>query len=433
MKSLLTLFQDEDRNVTAAVFFIVIVMISFFGPMDLSTAQDKTNVGFDMLVLIKLVVSLAAACCAVWGCLKFEDVRKTLITVPALLFAAIFLLAMIGSTSGITSTSIPMAVINAFSVVFAITAIKTVGLRIVRFGTICGVVGTALCALFLFCFVPEKGVFAEPLDAGHFLNRMGGMAHPNSVARSVIVGCLLTLYLYRTDELTLKGAGVLLLLFGLSAYFAMSRTAIIAGTVGCMMLFADRLTSRWSLVAFASMTMAGALAVLLLVAVGREERLVGKVVGLVSKSGNASELTSGTGRTEIWFEAARQIAKRPLIGYGFNAGPALLINHSQATHNALMNVTLSAGIFAGMAMIALLAWTGWNALNSPNLVIRALCSFLLLSCLTEDTVFETFPGPCTMMWYVCGVLPVLNLTTVNTLVKNYKPVRNQATTVSLTR
>ena len=433
MKSLLTLFQDEDHNVTAAVFFIVIVMISFFGPMDLSTAQDKTNVGFDRLVLIKLVVSLAAASCAGWGCLKFEDVRKTLITVPTLLLAAIFLLALIGSTSGITSTSIPMAVINAFSVVFAITAIKTVGLRIVSFATICGVVGTSLCALFLFCFVPEKGVFAEPLDAGQFLNRMGGMAHPNSVARSAIVGCLLTLYLYRTDELTLKGAGILLLLFGLTAYFAMSRTAIIAGTVGCMMLFADRLTSRWSLIAFASMTMAGALAVLLLIAVGREERLVGKVVGLVSKSGNASELTSGTGRTEIWFEAARQIAKRPLIGYGFNSGPTLLINHSQATHNAIMNATLSAGIFAGIAMIALLAWTGWNAMNSPNLVIRALCSFLFLSCLTEDTVLETFPGPCTMMWYVCCVLPVMNLTTAKTLVKNYKPVRSQATTVSLTR
>jgi len=409
MKSLLVLLRDEDRHITAAIFFAVVVLISFFGPMDLSTAQDMSNVGLDNLVLFKLAISLVSGICAAWGIFQFADVRKTLTTLPVLFLAAIFALAALGSTSGQTSASFPTAVINALTVAFAVTAIKTIGLRATSFGIICGVTGTAVCGLFLFYFVPEKGVFAEPLDAGQFFNRMGGMAHPNSVARSAMVALLLTLYLFRTRELSWQLTAVLFVLFVWTAYLALSRTAFIAGFFGGLMLFLDRLASRRSIVAFTSLGMAGFLGLLLMFAAGKEEGLVGSVVGLVSKSGNASELTTGTGRTEIWAEALRQIAKRPLVGYGFNAGPSLLVNHSQATHNAVMNATMSAGIFGGAAMLCLWLWTGWNSLNSTNLAIRSMCAFLFLSCLTEDTVIETFPGPCTLIWYICCVSPSMKL------------------------
>jgi len=412
MKSLLVLLKDKERHVTAAIFFVVVVLISFFGPMDLSTAQDTYNVGLDKLVLVKLAISLVSGACACWGITQFVDVRKTLLTLPVLFLAAIFVLAILGSSSGLTPASFPTAVINALTVAFAVTAIKTLGLRATSFGVVCGVVGTATCGMFLFYFVPEQGIFAEPLDAGQFLNRMGGMAHPNSVARSAILATLLSLYLFRTGELSWKVSVVLLLLFSWTAYLAMSRTAFIAGSLGGLMVFGDRLASRRSIVGFISFAMAGFLGLLLMFAAGKEERLLGSVVGLVTKSGNAAEITSGTGRTDIWAEASRKIAKRPLVGYGFNAGPMLLVNHSQATHNAVMNVTMSAGIFGGAAMFCLWLWTGWTALNSTNLAIRGMCAFLFLSCLTEDTVIETFPGPCTLIWYICCVSPSMRLTVI---------------------
>jgi hypothetical protein len=104
----------------------------------------------------------------------------------------------------------------------------------------------------------------------------------------------------------------------------------------------------------------------------------------------------------------------------------LLIDHSQATHNAIVNATLSGGAFGGLIMIGLQLWLVWLAVSSPHLAIRGIAAFLFFSCLTEDTVLETFPGPATMLWYACYIMQVLPASVVNRAASRLEPVHASA-------
>lgn len=207
----------------------------------------------------------------------------------------------------------------------------------------------------------------------------------------------------------------LVVILGWAFVLAKSRTAFIAGGIGLLLIFSDRLKSRAAISVLVMLTVMGLASIFALFAAGKERRLVEKFVGLVAKSGSVQELTTATGRTDIWAEAAKFVAQRPLTDWGLNSGPVLLPNHSQATHNAVINASLSGGIFGGLAMLCLQLWLIWTAFQSPNLLVRGVAIFLFFSCLTEDTVMETFPGPCTMLWYMCLIYPVLNYSPIKSI------------------
>ena len=80
----------------------------------------------------------------------------------------------------------------------------------------------------------------------------------------------------------------------------------------------------------------------------------GGVLSVVTKTGDVTELTSATGRTEIWAEAIRLIGERPLTGYGLNSSPALMEDFSYHTHNLVLHATFSGGVVAGLLVMAAL-------------------------------------------------------------------------------
>ncbi len=407
MKTLFLLLHNHNQRLVVVFIFTLVLLSSLFGPMDLETYPNKMKVGLDFLVAIKLLITATTGIVAFLSILNHHAVRQALMTIPALLISCLLGLTCIGAMSGVSSAGIPTAVINYVNLVFVLTAITIIGLRVFSLGVILGVSCAVVYGLYLYYFVPELGTFTEPAEGGTYIIRMGGVGHPNSVARSTMISTLLSIYLYRARELSLTFTMFFLFVFVWVGCLTMSRTALIAGVVGGAVLFADRLTLRAAVTAVVGACVAGLLGLIIFIAAGNENRVFKKIIGMVSKTEDGSDLVTGTGRTMIWAEAASFIAKRPLRGYGLNSAPVLLVDHSQSTHNAVMNATLSGGVFAGLAMAALLAWNAWNAVNSANLLVRCLCVFLFLSCLTEDTVLETFPGPCTLLWYVCLFVPVL--------------------------
>jgi len=407
MNSFQQLLRQPEARTRAICFFVLTMLQTIFGPMDVYVFPNAVTVGLDEVVMTKLVLSAWIGIAALWGLMVLPSVREAMLTLPAIAISLLLGLTVLGATSGVNSAAMPSAFINFINLIFVVTSLSVLGLRSFSLAVILGIFGTATFGLYWYYFQPQYGVFGEPIENGEFLNRLGGLAHPNSIARQGLVGILLTLYLFRTQETRLMQSTILLMLFGWNVVLAKSRTAAIAGFMGCCVLYSDKIRTR---AGFA----AAMLAIVMLVAglftmfaLGKEDRLVGKIVNMVSKSGNAEELLSGTGRTEIWAESARLISLRPAIGYGLNSGPMLLPEFSAATHNVFLHATLSGGIFAGLLMVGLQLWVGWNALQNTNLMIRSFCTFLFIGCLAEDTVLETFPGPCTLMWFVCCVYPLM--------------------------
>ncbi len=75
---------------------------------------------------------------------------------------------------------------------------------------------------------------------------------------------------------------------------------------------------------------------------------------------------------------------------------------------------------AGCVTILLLLWNLGLLLTSPNLFIRALCMFLLISGIFEDTILDTFPAPATLLWLVTLFWPAMDaMTRSQSLVSEY--------------
>jgi O-antigen ligase len=120
---------------------------------------------------------------------------------------------------------------------------------------------------------------------------------------------------------------------------------------------------------------------------GLGQKLNQRLINLVSKSGTTEELTSGTGRSQIWGASLRLIAERPLTGYGAATSKDLLADYTRYTHNMVLNVGLSGGIIP-MALLAAAFLYGFGRLwSDPQPVADALFLFIFLNGLAENVCF----------------------------------------------
>lgn len=392
----------------AGAVWLVTALMAFWGPLDVSSTSAPMTVGLDWRVAIKLVIAGCAAVLACIGWCILPDVRRAAMTLPALAIGGILFLALLATPTAVSEASLPITIVNAVFLVFMITAVSVLDLPQLARALLVGVAVSMATALCLYLFVPAYGVFRELLADGLVVNRLGGVAHPNGTGRSMAIGLLLTGYLFRCGELRRRYAIPLAACFLLSLYLAWSRTAILAGGVAMVALYADRIATRTGVLVVATAVLIAMVGLTISLCRGTEDELVGTLLAKVSKSGDVEEITSGTGRSDIWNESARLIAERPMIGHGFNAAPILLLDYSQSTHNAVLHATLVAGVGGGVLMAALLLWNATLLVRSDDLLLRAAIAFLFVACLTEDTVLETFPGPATLLWMVCCFYPVLH-------------------------
>lgn len=380
---------------------------SFIGPLDISADGATMTVGLDPYVLMKLVTFGVATLLAAYGLVTSHEVRALVQSIPALLILSILLLVGIAGPTAISGASIPTTLINIAFVCFVATALIGLGLDGMVTAALAGAMISTALAWALYLFMPRYGVFPELLAGGLVVERLGGVAHPNSVSRTVFLATLFIFYLFRVNRISLKTAILLAMPCILAAWLAWSRTAIIAGMLAVFVLAFDRFRGRLGTTFMVGVVTAGMMVVTGMFALGEEERMIDLVLSKIAKSGDAEEITSGTGRSEIWSFAIHLISERPIVGHGFNAAPIMMINHSQSTHNAVLHASLSGGVFAGGLMVCVLLWNLVTAIRTDNVLIKAMTIFLIISCLMEETVLETFPGPCTMCWLICSFYPVL--------------------------
>ena len=238
------------------------------------------------------------------------------------------------------------------------------------------------------------------------VERLGGMSHPNMVGRSAGVGILISFGLWRNRKITLMLFGVLLAMFAVTLIYSVSRTAMIATFIGLITMHLQQFKTRDGLRVIAAGLFFLLVGVIALGMTGKEATVLEKFGSSVSKTGDSRELTTGTGRSEIWLASIDLIKESPVTGYGFGAAQELLEDHSQSTHNIVLNAALISGVVGGIIMFGLYILLFFIAVNSRIPAIATLAVFLMVSGLVEDTVLETFPAAGTMMWILCCLLPI---------------------------
>lgn len=118
------------------------------------------------------------------------------------------------------------------------------------------------------------------------------------------------------------------------------------------------------------------------------------IFAMLSRSGEASEITSGTNRTVIWSAVLDLVAERPLLGYGYGSGTFVLPAKSDVigfsvtqAHNAFLQVLLVSGIVGLFSFLMVLLVKFYYAIKQKDQLNIAFLCFLLIDGMTEAVAF----------------------------------------------
>lgn len=390
--------------------FAIVVAAVFSGPLDIAegTSGDlESRLAKGPSVLLKLTTAMFAGLVGCWGVVCIPRVRSVLTTPPGMILITISIIFLLTCITSVTNASLPIALVFVAYLLFVPTALIVLELRGTLGAVLVGACLFTIAALLLYVFAPRYGVFPEDMGDGVIIERLGGMSQPNHTARTALLGLLLTAYFIRLRRRLTWPYGLLFCLFSVAGTLAMSRTAVLATVICLGVLNLDWLWTRVGVLVGSMVAVLGIAAVFALAATGHEDLIARKLLVGLTKSGDIEEVRELTGRAEIWERTLLLIRGRPLQGYGMGSAKVMLIDHLQSTHNILLHPTLAAGVAAGGLTLLLLMWNLLNVFTNHQLVVRALSAYVLISGLTEDTIYETFPGACTLLWLVCCLWPAI--------------------------
>jgi O-antigen ligase len=137
-----------------------------------------------------------------------------------------------------------------------------------------------------------------------------------------------------------------------------------------------------------------------------QEKFVGKLE-LLSKSGDADELTTATGRSDIWAHAFHLLGDRPVTGYGAATQKYYFQDHSLYTHNLVINIAFSAGIFAGITAVFMILMRIRLLFVRSYPLADAIAVFIIVNGLFENVIFSILAGLPTMLWILALAWPLV--------------------------
>ncbi len=408
----------RQMAVLPAVCFAIVFLTSFMNSVDLGilSSEQEVNVGLDLQVSIKLALSAVVSAIGIFGLLLHRAVRQALFSVPGIGLVA---MAMVFVGTSLFAYPESATISRAASLIFVAylcfvpTAVLLLGVRGYLAAIVLGLAVHMLISWVLYLGFPSIGVFQEELGEATLVHRMGGLAHPNTIGRVAALSFVLCLAMLRSDELAprLPAARTWLtwvIVLALATLVAsLSRTSIAATIAATGLLLLDRIWTRAGLAWCVLAASLGVLAVLGVELTSDGGVIAKSVLSSATKTGDVEEITSVTGRTEIWAEAIRLIGQRPWTGWGLNSAPLVMSEYSQHTHNAILHAAFSGGVMAGAILLLLFLWNLVKGLRDSEPIIRAISAFILVSSLVEDTVIDTFPFPATTLWVFALLYPSL--------------------------
>lgn len=139
------------------------------------------------------------------------------------------------------------------------------------------------------------------------------------------------------------------------------------------------------------------------------------LLATVSRSGSLSELTTLTGRTDLWEVAVELIGARPLHGWGFNGTEALFVANVGRgfvgdpvnAHNMYLQSALSLGLVGSLPGFAVLAILIGRMIRVPDPTRDQFVLLVLFIGLAEVGIFAT-PTLLTLVFFMFLAFEALN-------------------------
>lgn len=279
------------------------------------------------------------------------------------------------------------------------------------------VFATIVAAITLFCVVsiivyfaiPEFGHYVYWLNQERFVSpRLAGIAGSANNMALIAAFSLVVIGLYAREfhRWHVLFAPVCALI-ALTALLMTHSRGPLAGTAAILFIV---YMFRWRRMYAAFFILSGGLLGLALVLPKGEPF----ILKMISRSGNVSEITSFTGRTEIWQAVIKLAAAEPWMGYGYASSVFVLPQHASQigfatshAHNVVLQLLLTTG-WIGVALFALsILSVSLRAALQRDRIVFAMLMFVIFNGITESSGFTTLANICTFAFAIAVTMPPL--------------------------
>ena len=367
--------------------------------------RDYQDKDVDFQVIIKIALWVTVATVAIIHARRWIDLLRNPVNIPSALFL-IWLFA-----TAIVSPNPTYTTVSAFTI-FACVVFSAYVFS--KFEPV-EVFATLILAISLFCAIsivvyfaiPEFGRYVYWVNQERFVSpRLAGIAgSANNMALIAAFGLVVTgLYAREFDRMNRLLVPMAVLLCGAALLMTNSRSPLVMAVIIVLSTYVFTWRRLYAGLFIASVA---ALMFAALIPFGQEFLLKA-----VSRSGDVGEVTSFTGRTEIWYAVLKLVEAQPLMGYGYASSVFVLPEHASdvgfATshaHNVVLQLLLTTG-WIGIVLFALsIAGVTLRAIVYRDRIAFGMMAFVLLNGITESSGFTTLANVCSLAFGIAVALP----------------------------
>jgi len=369
--------------------------------------RDYQDKDVDFQVILKIVIWISVAGVALFHVRRWFRILIDPINYPWILFLL-----------WIFATTI-VAQVPAYTAASAFTVIACVIFAAYLFSSFdeVEVFATVVAAITLFCIVSIIVYFAIP-EFGHYVYwynqqrfispRLAGIAgSANNMALiaafSIVATGLYAREFHRINVFFAPVAG----LVALTALLMTNTRGVLVGAVA--ILFIIYMLHWRRLYAAAFVASIGLLALAAILPKGEAFLLK-----MVSRSGDVGEITSFTGRTQIWNAVIQLASAEPWTGYGYASSVFVLPQHAGAVgfstshaHNLILQLFLTTGLIGVILFVFSVILVMMRAAIHRDRVVFAMLLFVIFNGITESSGFTTLANICTFAFGIAVTMPPL--------------------------
>ncbi|WP_417747939.1 O-antigen ligase family protein [Rosistilla oblonga] len=372
-----------------------------FAVVFLNAADFRGDTGEEFSVHWQIYLRLLiCAVCGGTGILLVSKSYRAFLTFPGFLIT--LLIAWIGVTLpfSVDRTYSLAAYVSLGAVAMLIpAAMQILGgyryLMIVAAGLMTFIVGSWIAYLVF----PEIGIFKEQITQTEVLERMGGLGHPNELGLYSAFTTVLFAVLGYGRRLSYLIVVPAMLLSLVTLVVCFSRTSMGITLVGLLVVYRKELFTQQTVIATLLLAILAIPPIFVVAGNGGFDWLVGDALEKLSKSGTADELTTATGRTDIWAYAIQRIGEQPLHGYGYMTARFVMEKYSYHCHNIVLNMCLNTGVIGGMTLLSMVLYFVYAIYHDPRYEVDGLVAVILAGGLIDGLLFAAVPSAAVLIWF----------------------------------
>ncbi len=395
-----------DVPVMVLIGYFAIFAVSFGNLVDIEADNDKVSLSGQALIKIMLL-GLGGLYGGI-GVLTNQRVRDLLFSFPVMymvLLAGLYCLSAPFSITPLMSMASTISIICVL--LMTVTALVQFGVRPILQTIFYAMSLYVVLSWVAFLLVPSIGVFHEATVGGETVERMGGLAHPNTLGQVSGLTLVLGLLLFKLQPQISKWRMLILVLAAGSLLASLSRTSLLATIVAMAVVYRQHVFRRENFVRGLWLLFAGVILLMAAAMFSDVGSVIAGKLGMLSKSGDVGELTSATGRTDIWAYVLELLWRSPVVGYGAATSKYYLNEYSLHTHNLVLNIAFSTGVIGGLVAVWMCLDRIFRLFFHRHPLADALIVFILVNGLFENVIFSILAGVPTMIWITGLALPQL--------------------------